>query len=545
MRNHYYLLLLGCVGLSSHDAYAFEWRIRPSLSMSEIFSDNLNLSDNAKKSGFVTEVAPGLSLYGQSPWSNFNLNYRLQGLYNAGGSDAVDVNHQLHMNSLYQAVRNTFFIQTSSSISQQNISNAFVATDNISGNRNRTEVKNFSISPYLTPHFGQYGSGLLKVGYDRMYFGNTSNSQGNLFGANPSLVSDSETFTKQASFSSGAYFGRLRWNLNYSDRDQNQANGNDVRFESYMAGARYFISSKYNVFAQAGEENNDYRSNNIKNGFFYTVGGQWSPSKWYSVEAGVGNNKHVSLRYSPSNNLNANITYRNKDVGLNRGNSWDAHIQYMASQASVGFNYTQDTTTIQDTLRQLGTGADFINDYRSLSGLPPLSLPPGFLLPYNFELTTLFDGVVVTKHSDLYFNYRTGKSFFNVTGFYQNNTYENTAKNELRLFDPVTGAPLPPLSFANANAREDTTYGVTGSWRWQFDPRLSFYLQPKFQTTDGIASNERYDVAMGLTRSIPINLGRPLQMNTKLELRHIEQTSNQKAFDYTENRATANFFVQF
>jgi len=124
------------VGMVLHSsvAMALDWRFSPSLSASEIFSDNLALSENNKKSGFVTEISPGVSLYGNSPWSNFNLNYRMQGLYNAGGRDAIDINHQLNMNSLYQAVRNTLFLETASSISQQNISNSFVTTDNISGN---------------------------------------------------------------------------------------------------------------------------------------------------------------------------------------------------------------------------------------------------------------------------------------------------------------------------------------------------------------------------------------------------------------------------
>jgi hypothetical protein len=48
-----------------------------------------------------------------------------------------------------------------------------------------------------------------------------------------------------------------------------------------------------------------------------------------------------------------------------------------------------------------------------------------------------------------------------------------------------------------------------------------------------------------LNRSIPINLGRPLLMNTRIEYRHIDQISDDTDFDYTENRATANFAVQF
>lgn len=519
--NRCFLVLCYSSALSIHNAHAFDWRLRPSLSMSEIFSDNLNLSANAKKSGFVSEVSPGFSLNGQSPWSNFNLNYRLQGLYNAGGRDELDVNHQLQMNSLYQAVRNTFFIQTSSSISQQNLSNALIATDNISGSGNRTQTRNFSISPYFTPHFGQYGSGLFKVGYNQVSFDNTNNADNAQASTLlNSTISDSETISKQARLSSGSYFNRVRWNINYSTQDQTRSGGSDVNFEQYMADARYYINHKFNVFAQGGEENNQYQTlnNNIKNGFFYTVGGQWSPSLWYSLEAGIGNNSHVTLQFNPSTNLTSHITYRHKNIGLNSGNSWDANFNYRAAQGSLGFKYFQDTTTVQQMLIEQGiiVNGQFVQ-------LTPSQLSAFSQQGYGSYIASsanFVDDVIVRKRGDLTFAYQTGKSSYNASIYNEHRTY-------------------------SLSANQDTIYGVSGSWQWQFEPRLNFFLQPLWQSTDGLVPNERYDVALGLSRSIPINLGRPSQMNTKLELRHIEQTSDNAAFGYTENRATANFFVQF
>lgn len=507
------------LGFHSHNVFAFDWRLRPNLSMSEIFSDNLNLSENAKKSGFVTEISPGLALSGQSPWSSFNLNYRLQGLYNAGGRDAVDINHQLQMNSLYQAVRNTLFLQTSSSISQQNLSNSFIATDNISGSGSRTETKNFSISPYWTPHFAQYGSGLFKVGYNRVSFDNTNTSQVSPLFSN--LISDSQTYTKQARLSSGSYFNRVNWNLNYSSQDQNRDGGGDVRFENYMADGRYFINHQYNVFAQAGYENNDYQtlSNNINNGFFYTVGAQWRPSLWYSLEVGVGNNKHVTVQFNPSANLTSNITYRNKDVGLNSGSSWDANFNYRAAQANWGFKYFQDTTTVQQVLIEQGIFTLDPNDPTGRTVIRATDATPQAQL-FIINLPNLVNDVLVRKRGDLTFSYQTGKSSYNASLYNERRTYQ-------------------------LSASEDTIYGATGGWQWQFAPRLNFFLQPIWQSTNGITSNERYDVALGLSRSIPINLGRPSLMNTKVEFRHIEQVSETAGLGYTENRATANFFVQF
>jgi len=541
------LFLIGSVGacMYSVSCFALDWRLTPNLSAREVFSDNLTLSQDNKKSGFVSEVDPGLSLYGSSTWSTFNLNYRLQGLYNAGGTDAVDINHQLNMNSLYQAVKNKLYLETSSSISQQNLSSN-VATDNISGNGGRTEVKTFSVSPYWTPNFGQYANGLFKVGYNKSSFDNTNGSTISpelsriIQNGGFNLISDSETYTRQARLSSGSAFSRVSWGVNYSSQQQNRASGQDVRFEQYQGDARYYINRKFNVFGQAGYSNNDYQtlSNSVKNGFFYTLGGQWSPSRWYSLEAGYGNNKHVTMRFNPSANLSSTVTYNDKSVGLNTGSSWDANFNYVFKQASIGFNYSQETTTLQQLLTQQGfflrdssgnftqvanTQDLFTQGFLSIDSSGNLIKGPN----YNnsqlvFNPFDLVDDVIIRKRGNLTFSFQTGKSSYNASMF-----------NERRTYGKRTG--------------EDLSYGVSGGWQWQYEPRLNFYLQPSWMHTEGsLSSNTRYDVALGVNRSIPINLGRPLLMNTGLELRHINLTSDSAQFSgYVENRATANFNVRF
>ncbi|MCQ8102626.1 TIGR03016 family PEP-CTERM system-associated outer membrane protein [Methylomonas sp. SURF-2] len=520
----YFVAMVLCGLSSARHAFAFDWQLLPNLSMSEVFSDNLTLSNAEKQSGFVSEVSPGISVFGSSPWSSFNLNYRLQGLYNAGGRDQVDINHQLQMNGLYQAVRDTLFLQTRSSISQQNIRNTFLTTDNLSGNDGyRVESKNFSISPYWTPHFGQYASGLLRVGYEKSSFDNTGLVSGN----NSLAITDSETFSRQAGLSSGSKFNIVRWNLNYSSQDQNRVDGNDVRFEQYGGDARYYFNRKYNVFVRAGYENNDYRtaSNSINNGFYYTFGGQWSPSQFYSLEAGYGNNKIVTVRVNPAANFNAFVTYENRDVGLNTGNVWNAHLNYILNHGSVNFSYSQETTTAQQVLAQQQIFTDpFGNAVSNTTNQTLLAFNP------NLPDLSLGNDVIISKQANLSFNFQTGKSFYNLSLY-----------NTQRSYEP--------------SRAQDDVYGASGSWNWQFQPRLDFYFRPSWQSMDGSgasrANSKRYDVALGLTRGFPINLGRPLLMNTSLEFRHINQQFDNPIVngsignDYTENRATANFAVRF
>lgn len=355
--NRHLLLLTSLAGVYAPAAFGFEWIARPNLSMSEMFDDNLNLSQTAKKAGAVTEITPGFYLKGQSPWSNVNLNYRLQGLYNAQADDAVTVNHQLQFSSTLQPVQNTLFLDTSATIAQQNASNSFIATDNISG-RSTTQNENFNISPYFTPHFGQYATGLLKGGYGRSFFDQSNSGGGS--SSSTSTIGDSETISKQIGLTSGTYFNVLSWGLNYNGQNQQTSgtatnSGGDTRFESYAANGRYFINQNWNVFAQGGYENNHYQtiSNSVKNGFDYTGGVQWKPSNWYSIEGGIGNNSHATIQYNPSNNLTSHVTYNYKTVGLNLGSTWDAGLMYTTQMSRWNLGYTQQTMTTQQALNAL------------------------------------------------------------------------------------------------------------------------------------------------------------------------------------------------
>jgi len=494
-------------------AYSFEWQFRPNFSMSEVFSDNLNLSENTKTSGLVTEMSPGVILRGQSPWSNLNLNYRLQGLYNAEADNTVNVHQQLQMNSLFQAIPNTLYLDTKSTISQQNLSNTFIATDNISGKGSIVNNENISISPYLTPHFGQYAVGLLKAGYAGSFF---DNNQTTILNNTVAEISNSDTITKQAKLSSGAYFNVIRWNMNYSSQVQNQVNIGQVRFQEYTGDASYFINRKYSVFVQTGYEDNFYQTgqegnSSIKNGMYYTVGGIWQPGVWYSLEAGYGNNSHVTMRYNPSSNLTANVTYNDRSVGLNLGSTWDANLTYSSLFSKFNAEYHQDTITVQQILSAQSVFPTGVFGAGSQSA------------QYAVNLPTLINDILIRKHASVNYNYNYGKNSFYANAFSEHRSYQ-------------------------INQIDQMVYGVSGGWQWQFQPRTSFYVQPYWQTLTSNQTggdNKLYEVQVGLTRNIPIEIGMPLLLKSTLEGRHIKEISGTSGSSYDENRVTANFFVQY
>lgn len=500
-------------------AVAMEWQLRTNLAMDQTYDDNLNLSQTAPQAGWVSEVAPGLMLTGQSAKSSFNLNYRLQGLYNAQNSDAINIYHQLYMNTLLQPVQNTLYIQASSSISQQNTSNTILATSNISGQNSMTQIESFNIAPYLTPHFGQYATGLLRAGYTDYFYNEPA-------GVVSNPISNAYTVLTQGGLTSGSYFGVFNWGLNYSSSNQTNANnqasttgGNtdNVRFENYTANTGYALTRQFSLFTQSGYENNYYATqnnqnqNSFRNGYYYTVGGQWKPSLWYSMQVGLGNNSTANLQFNPDNNLSGNLTYYYKTVGVNLGSSWLANFSYTRNMFNTGFNYNQSTTTVQELVGRQQT--IFVTN--PVTGVQDT--------PYIISLPNLVNDVYVVKSGSLYAGYNTGKSSYRLSFYNQRRT------------DQVT-------------QQLDTLYGISGGWNWSIDPRLNFYLSPSYQiqnSTLTASNNNLYEVTMGLTRGIPIYLGRPLLLNATVQGQHIQQLDGAVGNNYIENRATVGFFVQY
>ncbi len=201
-------------------------------------------------------------------------------------------------------------------------------------------------------------------------------------------------------------------------------------------------------------------------------------------------------------------------------------MNYTTAFTKWGLTYHQETTTIQQILST-------INPFSTNSTTSTPSTPYNSSLPnsYNISLPNLANGndTLITKHAGLTFSYMSGKS-----------TYNASVYNERRSY--------------LLSQEQDTVYGITGGWQWQMMSRLNFYLQPVWQSThstqpvnsiSNATDNSLFQVSMGVTRGIPINLGRPLLLNTTLDLRHVEETSATVGNSYIENRATANFFVQF
>jgi hypothetical protein len=535
-------LLLHC-----QQSVAISWTITPTVQTQEIYSDNINLASSGnEKAAFVTSVNPGFSIKGQSTRSTMTFNYRMQNLYNAGGNNGLSIYNQLQSNSNNVLIPNKFFIDSNSSISQQNINNNLIGTSNINGSNNNTTVYNIGVSPYWTPRFANYASGIARMNF------NTISTGGGNVSNNTDAISDSVNLAETINLQSGTYFQRINWNFSFNNNENYRIDSPTISFQNTNGRLGVPINAYFNVFTQGGYSSNNYQSTSVNtngntdSGAYYTVGCQWRPSQRFNITAGAGNNSFVTVFFSPMSRLTTTSTYSNNAVGTNfgqyspgntgqnspavggqntpatgggnSGQNWTMAWNYQAKRSKWTLTHNNTTTTSQQILGQ--------NQIFPAENVANNQIGNSDLNRRIINNPTLTNQVIVTKTWNFSSSFTPGKSTFSANVYSDDYTYQTVGNNQ-------------------------NIIGANGTWNWPFASKTSAYLRPQWQHIDNQGSTDNsqyYTVAIGINRNFTSRL------NGVLEFRHMNQTSNGNenndlpgglTNDYQENRVTASIFMRF
>ncbi len=483
------------------------WNITPNLTLAETFSDNITLaSPGNEKSAFVTQVNPGVSINYNTAVNRANFNYRMQNLLNAGGNGQWDIFHQLDFNSTTRLVRNSLFMDLNATNSQQNTINLNRPNSNLQGNANRTNVTNVGISPYWTPHFNGYADGIIRFRYDRVM-------------TNNNITADTSIFEESVALQSGSRFSRVTWFATFNNRDEERANTNNISFQDSLGGLRLNLNQKFNVFAQVGHNNSNFNATTTtnQNGVFYSFGGGWVPSSQFFIDAAYGNNSFVTIGIRPTKRMNWVSTFRHNNIGTNTGNVWDTQLNYRTKRSTWRVRYFEDTSSVQNLLAGLQPfgiqnqqGNTITNPVTSQTNQTGIPLP------------TLINQVFTQKRGEISFSYRTGKSNISATLFNVRRTFQ-------------------------VSQTVDDSSGVNAFWTWQFVNRSFLFVSPLWQhTNNAISTDDRYQVAIGISRVLPIlKFGRRRPVAGSIQYQYTKQTSSLAANEFSENRVTASLIFTF
>ena len=287
--------------MSTVNVRAADWTTTTGLSVTERYTDNVELVDKGKESELVTVVAPNLTLKGVGGKLKVDLTAALE--YNDAGGSGDSVNPRFSGNSNAELVDDRLFFDARASAVQNRIDPFRPAGfDNLSRSRpadgrglrdgNTSTTYSYVLNPYLRGHFKDFAN--MRLGYTFDDQLNSSNTRDDPLSSGGDL-SDSSRQAVDFNLDSGTDFALLSWGVaaNYSktDYDGSSDTGQSSDSELMSTDLRlgYRVSRKWQLRASVGKEWNDFNSvRSDVDGTRWDFGTVWTPNKRTSVNVGYG-----------------------------------------------------------------------------------------------------------------------------------------------------------------------------------------------------------------------------------------------------------------
>lgn len=152
-----------------------------------------------RRSDLISTVTPEISVRGSGGRVSLDLDYSLLQSFYKNDSNRRDTQNSLAANGLLEFWDRIAFIEAQAGISRQLTSSGSASTDSLSGQqKNRTEVRTLSLSPYFLHHFGTWVETESRLTLSKtMTDGDVANT-----------LNNQDTFL----IKSGRRFTRLLWN---------------------------------------------------------------------------------------------------------------------------------------------------------------------------------------------------------------------------------------------------------------------------------------------------------------------------------------------
>ncbi len=479
-------------------------QIRPSLSVSQIYSDNVSLAPaGSERSEWTTRIAPSVSVIGNGARLRFNVTYTPELLLRAQ-QGTNDISHFLNAFGNAELLQRLLYIDARAGVTQQNVSLLGPqAQDNLNTTGNRTSVKTYSISPYLRHDFGFDAFGELRFTNDSVsYSGDTSSS--------------STSNRLDAQLSSGPTFKLFTWNLAYSKSriEYAERSGGNIDTERISAGATRLITPQFRLAANVGYEEHTYATvGSAPKGAFWSVGPEWTPTDRTRIAATIGHRYYgatKSLDLSHRSRLTVWQLNYSENVTTSRGNAL-----IPVSTDTAGLLNTLFLSQIPDPIARQTA----VQNFMTQTGLPPsLTQPVNFVtesafLDKRLQATFGIQGIRNTVMANAYSQIRESLSTA-TSGAGDFNTSSNTKQ---------TGASLVWSSRLTANLASNVSAGIS---RTQF-----------LSLTSG-ADRMGY-VRFGLTRQF-----HP-KVSGALDIHRVKNESDRAGAGYAENSVAASLNVRF
>lgn len=261
-------------------AYGATTELTPRIILGQIYTDNLELDNEEEKSKFITQATPGFNASLAGARITADLDYELQAFFYGSENSTA---HQLDGSGNAELYREMFFVDADVNVFQSVIDpEGTTALDNVNRSDNRTNVLTANLSPYWQYRFSGSTEALARYRYGIVNYDESDDDNN---------VEDS---TIQAvSLSLGNLLDASRqwtWRLSYDNTRIAYDDDDTDTLRSAQVTLGYRLSSKLQLLADVGDDDNDFESENRDDtsGFFWNTGIRWDPNSKSHLEAGFG-----------------------------------------------------------------------------------------------------------------------------------------------------------------------------------------------------------------------------------------------------------------
>ncbi len=502
--------------LLSAAAWGGDWKLAPSITIAERYSDNVNLvASGLEESDWITEITPKISVRRDGARLKVSADYSLQGLLYANDPNGSEVRHNLNGRANAELLEEWFFLDATARLGQAPINQSDrVGLGDAVGISNTSSVGAYSLSPYMKHRFGSAATVEARVTRDGVFIGD-------------STVSDTASTRYRLSAASGTDFHPLSWSADYNKSNTNNSQTTNSGSEKASINARYRVSSKFGLLGQAGTEKNDFNSvsNAVRDYSYYGLGMFYTPSRYLSMDAlynysDSGNFLSGSVTFNPTLRTTINATSSRRAYGR----SYGLNLTHRTRLSNWSLRYQDDLTTSQQQFLNY-LGDVYVYTCPAGNEFLPAGVPPS-----DPVACVLSDIIRIFNQTQLDQTYLSKSLTGTVSYTLKRNTWTLSLFDNRREYQSLIGGT-------------DNTQGLRASWSLRPAARTTFTLTGGLSKNESSGTPDRQDDLWNL--SLIVNHQFQPKVTGSVEVRHQERQSRLPADDYAENSLSARLNMSF
>lgn len=497
-----------CAALSG--ARGADWRITPSLSAQETYTDNVFLApdkppaatttrtaaERQKESDLITQIVPGVAVVGRGGRASVFADYSLDKKFFRDHSERDSLNHRFTTAGNVEVWDKQAFIDARASMSRQTVSALEPTSQSAAGQEvNQVDVLNTDITPYFLHHFGTWLETRSELGYRTFSTHNPSEdvtrAADGVSGAGTTgtqTVNDTQTYHAAFMANTGRRFTHTRVSLrDVRDKLIRSGGAPHAKTERTNIDLTQIISPEWSLLAGIGKEKiEDETLIENRDAITWNAGAAWQPGRRTNVratygETAIGETYDFNLSHRFSEFTTLNVVYT--EAIQNEQNQQATTLSFLGTDANGNLIDTR-------------TGAPFGQDSDSF-GLQNIAF-----IQRRFQATlsgsrgrTVFSASAVRETREY--------EAINVLA----TTLEGRADLSRRLSSRSSvsaGVSYQDQDFGDSIDRTDTRLSLNASWSYQIGPHLSSslsYRRTQRESTVETSNMTENAVTLGLVQT--------------------------------------------